>query len=212
MTPWTSWELDVVETLARRVRMMSITQIARIWWPQLPSHKTIRVKLARLRRADLIRRTMVNVASPGNVKRPLFAWRPGFDLAAPDCHRLSQFAKRRWNSAARPTEVYWASPQAANLFGSSGGELPTLLHRDHDLLLGEVYVIYRQRAPELAVRWLGEQALPKAGYRLKDPDAFIVDDQGRLTCAVESAGRYGVQQIESFHQHCVDQQLAYELW
>ena len=31
---WTSRDLDIVETLTRRVRLLSIDQIARIWWPQ----------------------------------------------------------------------------------------------------------------------------------------------------------------------------------
>ena len=60
--------------------------------------------------------------------------------------------------------------------------------------------------------WVGEDTRPKAGYRIKDPDAWLLDAQGRTICVIESAGRYSTQQIESFHEHCVEYGLPYQLW
>ena len=57
-----------------------------------------------------------------------------------------------------------------------------------------------------------EDVFPKAGFRIKNPDAFLLDDSGKPMRVVESAGRYGIPQIESFHQHCVERDLPYELW
>ena len=118
----------------------------------------------------------------------------------------------RWNSLAVPTEVYTASRQAANLFAGDSHGLPALEHRDHDLLLADAYVAYRTNRPEEAARWIGEDFLPKAGFRIKDPDAFLIDDSGRPMRVVESAGRYNRKQIASFHDHCQTLSLPYELW
>ena len=57
-----------------------------------------------------------------------------------------------------------------------------------------------------------EDCLPKAGYRIKDPDAFLVNSAGEVLRVIESAGRYSIAQIESFHDHCVQYGLPYELW
>jgi hypothetical protein len=105
-----------------------------------------------------------------------------------------------------------ATPVTANLFASSAFRLPRLEHRDHDVLLSSVYVHYRLHHPESAKAWIGEHVLPKAGYRIKDPDAFLRTDDGRIIRVIEAAGRYSAEHIEDFHEHCVDYELPYELW
>ena len=111
----------------------------------------------------------------------------------------------------------WALPvfagkRAANVYGTSAGRLAAVNHRDHDALLGAVFAHYRLNRPHEAVDWIGEDARPKAGFRIKDPDAFLVDAAGTPYRAIESAGGYAPAQVEAFHQHCVENQLAYELW
>ena len=207
---WTDTELDLVETLTRCLRLISLAQIWKVWWPEASSQKTVRRELRRLRDGKLLLRTVVNVHPALQVKSPLIMWQPRD--SQPSFERAVQRIRSRWQQLTEPTEVYWASPLAANLFGSGAGELPQLTHRDHDLLLAEVYVLYRHQRPELARRWIGEDVFPKAGYRIKNPDAFLFDEGGRPMRAIESAGRYGLQQIQSFHDHCVDQTLSYELW
>ena len=86
------------------------------------------------------------------------------------------------------------------------------MHWNHDLLLSAVYALYRRSRASAAARWLGEDALPKAGFRIKDPDAFILNDEGRPVRAIESAGSYGAAQVAGFHEHCARAGLGYELW
>ena len=201
--------LDVLETLTRRVRLLSLQQVARIWWPD--GHSTA----GAIRRCDSlsadgwIERHVIN-AHPQLAIRPLSVWNPGED--EPEFAVLSQLCRTRWSLAAVPTPVIVATPRAANLFGSTSRGLPAVEHRNHDLRLAQVYVHYRRQQPRLAAQWLGEHALPKAGYRLKDPDAFLVDTAGRVRRVIESAGRYDIEQLESFHEHCVESDLPYELW
>ena len=210
ITSWTHRELDIADALTRRVRAMTLTQMGDVWWPELVSQKPIRRELKRLRNGGVLCRTMINAHPRLAIKSPIFAWEPS--QSDPDFQRVAERIRSRWRHCAEPTEVYWASSKAANLFGSAAGQLPNVLHRDHDLLLSEVYVLYRLRYPELVHRWAGEDVFPKAGFGIKNPDAFLFDDSGKPMRVVESAGRYGIRQIESFHQHCVERDLPYELW
>lgn len=207
---WSAPELDVLDALTRRVRLMTIRQVSDIWWPQCAAQSETSRQLKRLRQASLIQRSVI-VAHPRLApRRPVVSWEPGGptpDLAAAT-HRI----RLRWNQTPEPIEVYWASEQAANLFGSAARSMAGPCHRDHELLLSDVFVFYRMREPQLARRWGGESIFPKAGFRIKDPDAFLFDDDGNVCRVIESAGRYGLAQVRTFHRHCVENQLPYELW
>jgi hypothetical protein len=108
--------------------------------------------LQRLVAGGLLMRTVVNAHPLLSAARPLADWRPGEEH--PDFEAVSHAARSRWTKAAVPLEVFFAGRLAANLFGSTAGELPAWHHRDHDLLLGQVYIHYR--AP-------GERMKPRAG-------------------------------------------------
>jgi hypothetical protein len=210
MTLWKPRELDVVETLTRRVSVLSLGQIARGWWPEEVSGKGVRRQLRRLREGGLLHRAFVNVSPLPEPRGPVLTWQP--EQTAPNLELIARRLQARFREPAEPTEVYWSSRQAANLFGSTARELPSLSHRDHDLWLAEVYVFYRRHRSDAAARWWGEHVFPKAGYRLKDPDAFLCADDGRVLRIVESAGRYGLKQLLAFHEHCCEFDLSYELW
>lgn len=207
---WTTRDLDIVETLTRRVRLLSIEQIAHIWWRCADARRAARRRLRRLAAAGLVIRTVVNTHPLLDISEPLAAWSPGAE--EPDFTDVSRQAKARWCWPSVPSEVFYASRLAANLYGSSAGQLPDLNHRDHDLLLGQVYLVFRAVRPAQARQWIGEDTRLKAGYRIKDPDAFLVDAAGEAVRIIESAGRYSASQVESFHDHCVEHGLPYELW
>ena len=59
---------------------------------------------------------------------------------------------------------------------------------------------------------MGEAARPKAGFRIKDPDAFLIDAAGKVRRVIESGGKYEPDRVEAFHDHCVTEGLPYELW
>lgn len=207
---WTPRDLDIVETLTRRVRLLTEPQIQSIWWTQPCTPAVVRRRLWKLRSNGLLERTTINAQPVRTTLTPLAEWSPG--STAPDSTAVSEAARRRWDQPAVPTRVYSASRLAANLFGSSATGFPRPEQFDHDLLLGQVYVEYRTHRQQLADQWIGEDALPKAGFRIKDPDAFLRDEDGRVVRVIESAGRYSPLQIESFHDHCRRYSLSYELW
>ncbi|MHC4880386.1 MAG: hypothetical protein ACYTGL_28385 [Planctomycetota bacterium] len=207
---WTPRDLDIVEALARRVRLLTDQQIQSIWWTEPCSLPVVRRRLWRLQSSGLIERTTINAQPVRTNIAPLAEWSPG--ATAPDPQSVSDLARCRWDSPAVPTRVYSASRLAANLFGSSATHFPRPEQFDHDLLLGQVYVEYCTGRPDVAGQWIGEDALPKAGFRIKDPDAFLYDEDGHVIRVIESAGRYSPLQIESFHNHCRQYSLPYELW
>ncbi len=209
-TALTQRDLDLVETLCRRVRLLPVAEIARGWWPDGGSLRIVRRRLRRLALAGWIQRTTINAHPLLNPLTSLATWTPG--QPEPDCDWIASPAQERWREAAIPQEVVFASADAANRFGSSAGSLPRLEQRDHDLLLGQVYVRFRIYRPHEAACWIGEDALPKAGYRIKDPDAFLLNEDGRPRYVIESCGRYDSKQVGSFHDHCHSNDLPYEIW
>lgn len=215
MAVLTHRDLDILETLTRRLRLLAIAQVQRVWWPTHMSCRVARRRMRQLAVAGLVCRTIVNAHPLLPVEGPLGVWQPGDgepEDREPNAHRISRQDRDRWRQSSGPIEVFTATRRTANLFGSTAGRLPPMLHRDHDLLLAQVFTFYRTFRPEEARRWLGEDALPKAGYRIKDPDAFLVGVGGRPSRVIESAGRYAPAQITSFHAYCVEYDLAYELW
>jgi hypothetical protein len=207
---WTNRDLDIVETLTRRVTLLAIGQIVRIWWPTAGSPRVVRRRLRRLVAAGLIDCRLVNIHPILPLAGPLVSWTP--EKPEPDAEAIASSTRARWYTHCEPQEVYLATKLSANLFGSTSNRLPPLEHRDHDLLLAEVYTLYRERRPQEASLWVGEHALSKAGYRVKDPDAFLIDPTGKCCRAIESAGHYDSTRIEEFHQHCFTRNLPYELW
>ena len=207
---FTRVELDLVKSLTRCVRILEFSQLSAGWWPAVRRPRGIAQQLTRLQSQGLLETFCINAHPLLSVDRPLYAWQPGID--EPDFDTISDAARERWCRPAVPTMVCVAKPLAANLFGSGGYGLPPQEHRDHDLRLAAVYLHYRQKHARLAKMWIGEHALPKAGYRVKDPDAFLIDKAGQKLRVVESAGRYSAQAVESFHEHCVENCLSYELW
>lgn len=200
----------IVEALTRQIRIVSLKQAKDCWWPDFSNTKRARRKLMHMVERGWIERHLINAHPLLPVTQPLFAWRLGME--GPDPEAVSQRCHERWNRPAISTEVFVASPLAASLLGSTARGLPRREQWDHDLLLTSVYVHYHRRRPKLASTWIGEHSLPKAGYRIKDPDAFLMNSQRRVLCVIESAGRYSPDQVESFHEHCAERELPYELW
>lgn len=200
---------DLLEILTRRVRLLSLVHLKSLWHPSERNRRTLARRLSRLRANGLVDVHTINVQVLNPIS-PLFAWKPGDD--EPNCEALARRSHSRWTCGAVPMTVCVASAITANLFGSTASGLPRLEQRDHDLLLAAVYVAYCLHRPHEAALWVGEHALPKAGFQIKDPDAFLIDRTGRVLRVIESAGRYRPGQIETFHEHCSDEGFPYELW
>jgi len=75
-----------------------------------------------------------------------------------------------------------------------------------------VYLVYRQRWPELAEMWTHEDEFRSAHRRRSEriPDALV--DTGSGLLAVEFGGSYSKQKLLAFHSYCERRSLPYEVW
>jgi hypothetical protein len=207
---WTPFELDIVDVLTRRVRLLSAQQMRTLWSSSSGSPDSLAVAIDRLCAGHLLQRTIVNAHPRLSLESPLVAWAPGTEK--PSFVEVLPRIRKRWNQPAIPTRIYSASPQAANLFGATALNSSPFMRRDHDLLLGEVFVFYRTRHPRRAERWFGEAAIPRAGCGVENQDAVLFATDGLPLCVIESAGNARRNHCESFHRHCAEHGLPYELW
>lgn len=203
-------DMSITRSLTRQVRLMTTRQVAAIWWRNNGGLKECARRLNLLLDFGWVEVATLMVHPLLSQDEPLARWVPGDPR--PDFQDVARISRSRWQCPAIPMEVVAASRMAANLMGSTSWGIPRSEHWNHDLHLSQVFVWYQLNSPLLAKHWIGEHVLPKAGHRIKDPDAFIVDGDRHVRLVVESAGRYGVKQVESFHRHCVRFQLPYELW
>ncbi|MCA9166398.1 MAG: hypothetical protein KDB23_01960 [Planctomycetales bacterium] len=207
---WNRQALELMETLACRVRLMTVQHVHRLWGNDFGAVGTISQTLDTLIRADLLVGDVRALPPIPVGEAPLFRWKPGHD--EPDFELLRERIQARWNHEHVATPIVAATDQACRLFGSSGGGMPSKMHINHDLILSEVYIRYRIDEPTLAAIWYGEHAMPIAETGIKNPDAFLVNKTGEVIRVIESTGSYSVKQLVSFHDHCVAESLPYELW
>ena len=184
---WTELEIELMTTLACKVRVLSEQQLVRGWQHQHTT-ETLAFSVERLNAARLIRSEKWSVVLPAIKSAPVFTWKPG--EAEPDTWPLSKQIRSRWNRSESVVEVLQATERAGRIFGSRSGHNTRDIERRHDLLLAEVFMLYRHRLPQLAACWVGEDAMPIAERGVKNPDAFLLDDENQPRRVIESAGSY----------------------
>lgn len=201
--------VKIAMALACQVKVLSVQQIASIWGKDF-SADSLNGTLCQLVESGLVTKSEWNVVPPPIDECPAFTWRPADP--APDGWRLSKQFRLRWKQPTQPINVFQATTKAGRLFGSRCGSMIRTIEQQHDLLLSQVFVLYHQRLPQLVPFWVGEHAMPVAERGVKNPDAFLIDNQGEPRRVIESAGAYSQKQVESFHRYCQQAGLPYELW
>ena len=206
---WTQLEIEILTALTCQVRVLSEHQLLRGWRDE-HSTDAIAFSVTRLNAARLLRSDNWSVVLPMIEDAPILTWKPG--QPDPDTWPLSKEIRTRWNRPSSSVRVYRATELAGRAFGARTGHDTRLIEQRHDLLLAEVFVLYRLRLPALASRWVGEDAVPVAERGVKNPDAFLLDEQYRPRRVIESAGSYSQHQVDTFHEYCRQCELPYELW
>jgi hypothetical protein len=212
----TGREQELVQALAACIRMVTLPQVHRTWWPATAAgERNCRRRLARLCAAGLLARGRV-LAHPilSFEGGPLFRWQPG--EPAPDAHRLHRLSyqlQSRWTEALRPTTVYLATRRAAALFGGvADGKVRNSCQATHDLHVSEIYLHLKRTDPVLAACWVGEDILAPSRRGQKLPDAILCDPSGRPLLVMECGGAYPFERVMAFHLDQEARSLAYELY
>jgi hypothetical protein len=227
----TSRDQEILKTLALKVRMFSLDQIAQTWWNASATGKAnARRRLATLVSAKLLRLSHVQARPLPELTSPVIVWKPG--QATPHFGAVAWKLQSRWRNPPQKTSVYVATQKAANQYG---GRLRGIIRHDlqatHDLGVAQVYLHKLSSNRKAAELWLGEDVLgltrlygPKSrrtahGHCLvrrrgNIPDAVITSafQQSKLRLVIEFGGAYDARRVQRFHDHCAAQNLPYELW
>lgn len=203
---WNQAERLLIRALAVQLRVLSFEQIRRGWFPDEPDD-SIRESISALIAAGLVQENICEIDSPIPLDGPLLTWGPG--EREPDVDRLARIAghlERRWNRQFEAMVLYSITPAGANQFGSRGGKPSREEEHTHDFHLSEVYLKrLRDDSHAIPKRWIGEMAVEKLGFqikRMKDPDAYLLDDEGKALQVIEFAGKYSVSHLQDLHRHC----------
>ncbi len=210
MIQLTDRDCDLLEVLARRVRLLTLVDCSRLGWPSAGGLGPARRRLSALASAGWIELHQITARALPTNPTPMFVWEPGQD--EPDIEMLSRLFRRRRLPESRLVTVCTASALTANLWGSAARGLPPVEQRQHDLDLSKVYVHLRLHSPELAIGWVGPQVRSLAGVGMCEPDALIHDARDRCCRVVEVVGRSGPRRLLRIHEFCEESSLPYELW
>ncbi|RIK67132.1 MAG: hypothetical protein DCC65_07895 [Planctomycetota bacterium] len=202
---------DILDALTLRVRVLSIPQIARIWFGTVtePTRQATR-RIEALAQAGLVEQASVPVRPELALERPLVKWSPG--KTEPVFERLATILDARWRGPAKLMRLVIASRKAGHARGGSGGRWPRRSEVSHDVTLAGLYLAWRYGARESGAEWISEARLRQEGFgdRHRLPDAMIRAAADRRV--IELGGAYGAAKLRDFHRFCAEQGLPYELW
>jgi hypothetical protein len=207
----TARDREILEALTRRVRVMTITQIARTWWvTSKHSDANARDRMAALEARGLITKQRALAHPEILVEEPLVRWAPF--LPQPNFGKVSYQLQTRWTKPSVMATVISATSQAANQFGGHGGRPSRDVERTHDIHLAAVFLRYRAQSPSLLQHWVFEEQIRRERGHTNEmlPDVMLRDPASPR--AVEFGGSYPKAKLEAFHAYCKEKRLHYEIW
>ena len=201
----------ILETLTRRVRLITVDQAAAAWWwltvrPRSNARKCLR----RLEKQGLVEFITVMAMPEIELREPVYEWHPGD--SPPDFGRVAYRLRSRWQAPLVPTDAVIATPRAKQLLGGYiGGRKPRRSEATHDVHLTQVYLRLRRTDPDFAAQWVSDaqQYAEGGGKNARLPDAIIRDGKS-IRMLIEFAGAYSKQKLEAFHGQA--KRHSYQLW
>ncbi len=202
-------DLELLDALVRRVKVLSLAQVSRTWWPTAHGTDAVRKRLHLLAGVGYVSRVRILAASEAPVSNALARWAPGERV--PDFAKVIAIASVRWESATRSVSCVAATALAAARFAATF-RTPRLSEGTHDLHVAQLYLRLLRASPWAAQRWEGEACRGTASHDgEKVPDAML-----RLPgrpMAIEVVGQsYSTDKLRAFHEYCAARDLGYELW
>jgi hypothetical protein len=183
----------ILHALSRKVRLLSLAQIARHWWSHVKAPEdAARRRLRELELAGWIVCVQPQARRLPPIIAPVVGWSP--KQQAPDFSDIAQRLQCRWQGETVRVRAYVLGPTA-------------------DLGVSEMYLNLLGQRPADAERWLGEDELAPYRQHEKLPDAVLADSpQARPELVLEFGGAYDARRVQQFHEDCAEQLLPYEIW
>lgn len=199
---------EILAVLTLRVRVLSLTQIARTWWYNTAAPRAnAGRRIGALQAAGFVECFTMLSHPELPLSEPLATWQPG--QPPPDFATLARSLQSRWTKPDEATLAVIATERAARRFGGMGGRRPRPSEATHDLHLAAVYLRMRMELPTRSRSWIPEAMLP-TGRRIKVPDAIVQD--GRHQTAIEFGGQYARAKLVEFHRDNSKRKRGYEIW
>ncbi len=206
-------ERELLDILANHVRLLALTQIARMWFAGRRKADRHAENLSeRLASAGWLRVSEILARPIRRLSAPLCEWQHA--EPAPDFWELSRRLHQRASSPAALTTVVRATAKTCALFGirRSSPAPVKLTQATHDLHVGEVFLTFARRGLPPGVSWVGEDVLPLTWPIQQRPDAVLVNSTGELVGAIEYGGDYPQQRLADLHHGLASIPLPYEIW
>jgi hypothetical protein len=207
----TTRDRSIVETLTLRVRVLSVRQIARHWFAgQANATESALRRLSRIEAAGLIEQFSAFARPEPIMEGPVIRWSPGCEI--PNFEAVSYRLVSRWDEPAVLTKICIATMVGGSLAGGYGGRRPRPSEVSHDICLTAIYLRRIVSDPTTSAKWLSEARLRSLGFgdHTRLPDA-IIEEHGVRT-VIEFGGSYSGAKLRDFHDFCVEEALAYEIW
>lgn len=211
MAELTRADLELIDALTLRVRVLSLGQVARTWWKDASApQRSAALQVRKLAAEGLVEPMNLFAAAEIPLAWPVLTWQPL--LPPPDLAAAARGTRARFGK----TPVRDTPCVVAARIGRRRPRPPRETETTHDLHLAGVYLWMKANLPTRAAKWLledefGDALFDGATPGEKRPDA-VVRDGGHLT-AVELVGSsYSGTKLQAFHDFCAERGLAYELW
>lgn len=201
---------QILRALANDVRVLSLDQVARIWWSDSPwGRSRAKAAMTELDSSNWLQIHRALARPVEQLDRPLVTWGAGEE--SPDFGDLSRTLRRRAAQAASMTTFVFAAARTVALFSRGRAPSVKLTQMTHDLQVAEVYLRYRLNGLP-ASHWVSEDRLPRDWPLRERPDATLTDQSGAIHRAVEYGGDYPPQRLASLHDGFASIELEYEIW
>lgn len=201
----------ILDTLTKRIRVLSLAQVAGAWWGGAKRGDVqAKARLRELERQSLVQLIHVLARPIPTLEAPVITWSAG--EAEPNFGAVSYRLRVRWNLPVRRVLAVIATEQAGHRFAGSGGRVPRASEATHDLCLAAIYLRLRTAEPRRAKAWVSEATLYERGVGRNSrlPDAAIAT-RGKIT-VIEFGGAYPAAKVADFHGFCAERDWGYELW
>jgi hypothetical protein len=204
-------DLDILDALTKRVRVLTLPQVARTWWAVSKNPiENARNRLQILKTNTLVQIQRVPAHPELLLEEPVSTWTPG--AAPPDFGAVSYLLQTRWNRPTVSTVCISATTKAANRLGGHGGRFPREVERTHDIHLARVYLCFKDRSPSLLQGWIFEEALRQEHRRSSERLPDVIIRNGTHQRVIEFGGAYPKVKLEAFHGYCKEKAFPYEIW
>lgn len=201
---------QILRALANDVRVLSLSQVARIWWSDTPwGLSRAKAAMTELDSSNWLQIHRALARPVEQLDQPLMCW--SIDDSSPDFGALSRILHRRAAQAASMTTFVFAAARSVAMFGRGRAPSVKLTQMTHDLQVAEVYLRYRLNGLP-ARRWASEDRLPRDWPLRERPDAALTSESGEVYRAIEYGGDYPPRRLAALHAGFASIELDYEIW